>query len=81
MISEDDDVTYVEVKTTIAAHKHLFEVSVQELLFALHAGSSFHVYRVAGAFSAEATVVCIPDLVAALEAGRSSLAVLMSGTG
>ena len=69
-------VTYVEVKSTIAVHKPFFEVSYPELLFGMHAGAAYHIYRVAAACSADATITRIQDLEVALANGMVSLAIL-----
>ena len=71
---------YVEVKSTVSLNKPFFEMSVQELLFALDAAAAYQVYRISAAFSAEATIACIGDPVSALEDGRGKLAILMGGT-
>ena len=60
----EDEVTYIEVKSTTMVSKPFFEISMQELLFA-HSG----------AFSDAATIAWVPDLVDALRAGQASLAV------
>ena len=46
-------ITYIEVKTTSSDQKAFFEVSVQELQFALVAKQAFHVYRVFNALNPE----------------------------
>lgn len=46
-------ITYIEVKTTSSDQKDFFEVSVQELQFALVAKQAFHVYRVFNALNPE----------------------------
>ena len=67
------------MKSTISLNKPFFEMSVQELLFALDAADAYQVFRVSAAFSAEATIACIGDLTSALEDGRGKLAVVMGG--
>lgn len=43
---EGEMITYVEVKTTTSDQKDIFEISVQELQFALKNQQAFHLYRV-----------------------------------
>jgi hypothetical protein len=81
IITEEEEVTYVEVKSTIAADKPFFEVSMPELLFGLHSGAAYHIYRVSAACSADATITCIKDLEVALANGMVSLAILTAGKG
>lgn len=74
VVTVEDEVTYIEVKSTTMVSKPFFEISMQELLFA-HSGAAYHIYRVSGAFSDAATIAWVPDLVDALRAGQASLAV------
>ena len=69
----DESVTYVEVKSSAAAAKDLFEISVPELQFAAAQGERYLLVRVRGAGGPAPTLERLTDPVALLRQHRLSL--------
>lgn len=76
-IADDALVAYVEVKTSSSRTKDMFEISRNELTFAEAQGDRYHVYRVAGAGSANPSVMRLVDPVALWQAKVISLCILV----
>ena len=73
-----EETTYVEVKTTKALEKPVFEVSMPELEFAKACGAAYHLYRVSGAGTADVSIACVPDPLQVVSSGAGSIALVLA---
>ena len=70
-------VTFIEVKTSVALAKPFFEISLPELIFAQQTGAGYHIYRVSGAGTAEASLAVITDPVQCVSSRQATLALVL----
>lgn len=68
---------YVEVKSTSAIDKRWFEISLQELSYAVEYNDDYHIYRLFGVGQDKITLVKIENIRKSLNRDQIKLAVIL----